>query len=503
MGQRSFQAKVDRALRGLERQIRSLERGVSKEVERVFLRGPASASPSSRRAVFAYVGSDLNGEVAEIPLREPLRTDVRQGVVLLVEHPTEEREQAVVVSEDTKAGAEAIPIETERVVARRGGYIDLDPAQLLGYLWVEPGKVELGVKRALTGDAIAVLDTDHNAGTYGFLLVAALDEAIEGGAKIEVFSAHTKASVTAEVAAGGAAQGATQIDLAAPVVFDEDFHEGSAVRLRQEYFSSKLLLLDGYAALSVQYNEVAGKFELFAGPGGSKMQLTADSIFVDGNTTFADGYDPNQTRAVIYAAVAPATREGGDDLRQGDLWRDSDDNNRPYVWTGAAWTDEYTLIDNATFVGGGGAVTIDASGITVDYSVVGVGGGTYFRLKNPSGADALSIWYTSGLGWSHITAHDGPLSVGAGDAVLYLDDGSGVFTPTPTIQAQANLVMASGKSATLNAVDVLGDAWFAGSVLFPNGGGSASPANGEFKLVWSRATQKLSVTDDTGNYPIN
>jgi len=66
--------------------------------------------------------------------------------------------------------------------------------------------------------------------------------------------------------------------------------------------------------------------------------------------------------AIIRATSAPSTRDGVVALVQGDMWIDTDDGNKPYIWNGSSWTEAYTSIDGSSIKTGAIQSTIYTSG---------------------------------------------------------------------------------------------------------------------------------------------
>jgi len=94
------------------------------------------------------------------------------------------------------------------------------------------------------------------------------------------------------------------------------------------------------------------------------IRISGDKIRIDGNVSFASGYDPDVFRAIIRAASPPATRPDGTTLKSGDQWIDTDDGDRPYTWNGSSWQRSLTSIDGGDLVTGSvTANEIDIEGV--------------------------------------------------------------------------------------------------------------------------------------------
>ncbi len=88
------------------------------------------------------------------------------------------------------------------------------------------------------------------------------------------------------------------------------------------------------------------------------IDITADRIAISGLTTFASLYDPTEKSTTVYSATEPTSPAF---LVAGNLWVETDNNNRVYTYTGAAWVLTETVIDGGRITTG----TIDASQATI------------------------------------------------------------------------------------------------------------------------------------------
>jgi hypothetical protein len=107
-------------------------------------------------------------------------------------------------------------------------------------------------------------------------------------------------------------------------------------------------------------------------PDESVLQLQANQIRVDGQTTFFNNLKTlgvasrTGVNTTIRSATAPTTRN--DDpiaptaLVAGDTWIDTDDGDKPYTWNGSIWVQAYTVIDGGNITTG--TVTADKLNVT-------------------------------------------------------------------------------------------------------------------------------------------
>lgn len=85
-------------------------------------------------------------------------------------------------------------------------------------------------------------------------------------------------------------------------------------------------------------------------------QISAGKIHLSSALSFATGYDPSHKIKTFYQDASP-TAEG-----TGDLWVDTNDNNKLYRWSGSAWTEVPPDLVNAAKSG----EWYNASGVEID-----------------------------------------------------------------------------------------------------------------------------------------
>lgn len=97
------------------------------------------------------------------------------------------------------------------------------------------------------------------------------------------------------------------------------------------------------------------------------------------------------------ATSAPSTRADGSSLQSGDMWIDTDDGDKPYVWDGAAWDAVLTIID-------GGRITTGtiAAGVVFAGEVSGnTFSATTANFNGALNLDVLGGTSPSGVGFSY------------------------------------------------------------------------------------------------------
>jgi hypothetical protein len=140
-------------------------------------------------------------------------------------------------------------------------------------------------------------------------------------------------------------------------------------------------------------------------PDESVLQLQANQIRVDGQTTFFNNLKTlgvasrTGVNTTIRSATAPTTRN--DDpiaptaLVAGDIWIDTDDGDKPYTWNGSIWVQAYTVIDGGNITTGTVTATQIASG-TITADKIDVADLFAEEISLNSGGFIQSTGYTAG-----------------------------------------------------------------------------------------------------------
>jgi len=211
---------------------------------------------------------------------------------------------------------------------------------------------------------------------------------------------------------------------------------------------------------------------------GSIWQLCTDTTF-DQNFAF-------------YSASAPTTRPNGSALLQGDMWYETDEGNRPWVYTGSVWQEAYTEISGDHIVTGkiesyDSYTYFDLTNNlmkvhkTIDRVVIG---------KMSTGVYGMKIYSAGGVLMMQID--DSTQKIKSADGQTYFDLGNN------------NLVVAGGSTTgTLIRTSVAGpriELSTTGLTIWANG----SDSEGEFRLRdYASGTVALEyqIWNDTYFYP--
>lgn len=146
------------------------------------------------------------------------------------------------------------------------------------------------------------------------------------------------------------------------------------------------------------------------------------------------------TTETIRSTTAPTTRVGGTSLIQGDIWIDTDDGNKPYIWDGSVWVAAYTSIDGGSiktgairsiiYTPGSAGWSIDTNG-TVEFN-----SGTF---RGAIHATAFNLTFSgSTVGSAAISSTGFTLRYATGTQAFIDFDGSG------GVGAEAILISAIG-----------------------------------------------------------
>jgi len=169
-----------------------------------------------------------------------------------------------------------------------------------------------------------------------------------------------------------------------------------------------------------------------AGSNGWLIEGNGDAEF---NSLTVRGSGLTNTGDVQRAAYAPNSRSDNSTLVTGDVWIDTSDGDRPYVWDGNSWERTTTTIDGAEITTG----TINASRISIG------SGTTYAEGYDPvnksaviRGATAPTTRPPEGTGET----------LQAGDVWIDTDDGSRPYTWTGSSWLKAYTEITGGDITT-------------------------------------------------------
>ncbi|GIV03938.1 MAG: hypothetical protein KatS3mg015_2768 [Fimbriimonadales bacterium] len=261
-------------------------------------------------------------------------------------------------------------------------------------------------------------------------------------------------------------------------------------------------------------------------------QIEPGKIRIGPATQFDPGYDPNQaytlaqtaqvdaTQAIADAAAAHAAADGkivsyyqstpptGQSI--GDIWFDTDDNNRAYYWNGTSWVDasDYRIVQalNSAFTAqatADGKATLyyadsglppaspedgdlwfrtDTGRLAVYDAVVGgwvdhvVGSVTYHQAAPPVGAVDGDIWYDTDDGIFFV--YDGATGVWLAQFIGY----SSYVQGTPPSNPRVGDVWYDTVSTSFKRWD--GSAWVVEHTHTLNHIGNTAPANPKDGDIW-------------------
>lgn len=102
------------------------------------------------------------------------------------------------------------------------------------------------------------------------------------------------------------------------------------------------------------------------------LEINGERLKINSNTTFANNYDPStkaelsdipDSSVTIRSDSKPNSRPDGSSLEGGDVWIETDEGNRPYVYDGTNenWEREYTAISGGNIL----TSTIEADSLSV------------------------------------------------------------------------------------------------------------------------------------------
>ena len=170
----------------------------------------------------------------------PLRLDVKQGMLLEILDQSQAEPQEIVVSADTDAGSEVLPIESQVLTAASGTSIRPSIAQFLAEFLITPDRIVQTVTETRQAGAIASLSADVEGASKTSLPVTATTAVIKAGAALELISPLGNVQKVVTVSSN-VALSATSIPINT-ANFTEEMPEGSTVRLASYYASGQIKL---------------------------------------------------------------------------------------------------------------------------------------------------------------------------------------------------------------------------------------------------------------------
>ncbi len=217
---------------------------------------------------------------------------------------------------------------------------------------------------------------------------------------------------------------------------------------------------------------------------------------------YRDGTIPSITglSAILYATTAPTTRSGGSALVQGDQWIDTDDGNRPYIWSGSAWVASYTSIDGGSiktgsiqsivYTPGSAGWSIDTDG-TAEFNDVTIRGtveGSTIRIATGGGGSIA--FEHSGVDFATLTAFDGS---GTGEG-QYVSVSGAVHIGTGLKVVSGGLVTSAGLTSLLGGLYVEGSA----AEFFTNATNIGTKTGATIGFYGATAVTKPTVSGSRG-----
>ena len=144
------------------------------------------------------------------------------------------------------------------------------------------------------------------------------------------------------------------------------------------------------------------------------LTIAAEKITISGDTTFSAGYDPTAKNRTFYQTTEPTSPTL---LTEGDLWVDTDDGNKLYRYSGAAWVN---VQDSAITTVANTAATAIANAATAQGTADGKVT-TYYQDGVPTG-DTGDLWMDTNDGNKlYRAASDGSDEIKAGEWVEVQD----------------------------------------------------------------------------------
>jgi len=102
--------------------------------------------------------------------------------------------------------------------------------------------------------------------------------------------------------------------------------------------------------LTTKYNENTSELRLIADDASSAVELDAERVLIDGTVTATQtDFEPGTVtirkgKSNTPNNNGPDTRPQGGTLQDGDVWINTENNDKPYTWDGGTWVASYTTI---------------------------------------------------------------------------------------------------------------------------------------------------------------
>jgi hypothetical protein len=307
---------------------------------------------------------------------------VRDGQDFVVFNPNTLVEYNITINGSFNVVDTTITIQEQLVIAPVGAYVTGSESYKQAELIITPSQVQTRVIR--TENAVSLGDLNAEIGAGPGIVSLPLENTAVGttvlndtvvvvkrfDGQVEEFVVDGEQTINADPFTLTVDSKTTTLDL----------DVGDAVEQPSFNATGQIAVQAGTVVLKAVANGGGTEIEslalvrLDATPVGSSILLQADQITVDGQTTFLNSLAENgftsiaDNNVVIYSATAPTTREDASPLVAGDVWRETDENDRPYVRSGSSWLRGFTVIDGGTITTG----TVDTDRLNVS-NIITVG----------------------------------------------------------------------------------------------------------------------------------
>lgn len=329
-------------------------------------------------------------------------------------------ERYVTVVEGAESGGE-VTIDIQDDLFRQyfpiGSHIILDGAQFEAKFSVDPTRITLKVNEERELSEFGTLVPPNGISTtigenldVGFegpeLEIASTNISADNpvrvvaGEKIQVYEPFIDAETrvqefTVAQEGGGTFTSSPFVIPVEETSFTQVFTTRATVREPSFSTSSRVSVLSDEIVLKVDNNGNIASIKLSgSADDGSDITINADQITVAGQTTFLSSLESEldipEDAVVIVSATQPLTRDNGDPLQSGDVWKNTSDNDLLYTYDGANWIRSFTQIDGGDIVTG----TVTANKIDVDdlfSQSITVKGGGFIQSDGYNGSNGFQI----------------------------------------------------------------------------------------------------------------
>jgi len=315
------------------------------------------------------------------------------------------------------------------------------------------------------GDVIATVTGSSFDGTNTSVTVSGLGVTIEAGESILFYTQGgtvIKAIVNATTSSSPIVLTAASGDQTANITSGDKVVPGSVTGLRID--------MDG---IEVRADELRSS-NYSTGSAGWLIQGNGSAEF---NTI-------TNTGDIQRATLPPNTRSDGiSTLVAGDMWIDTDDGDRPYVWDGGEWDKTTTQINGAEITTG-----------TINAARISIGSATQFA----NGYNLLTKTETQRVGSAPTTRSDGS-TLQVGDVWIDTSNGDKPYTYNGAnfIAAYTQIDGGSITTGTVNAarLNITGTSIFSnGNTLAENINAGTTTIDGDSITTGTITADKLSVT---------